>query len=151
MGYYYVAAADPLAADRVERFFVATLAYLRTHAEAFDQKLINCLMKSWAGQMDQSYVSLFSRAGCKGQKISLDDPALKPLTDVAAPTGSKSIGDKQKVLPPPPPPPLSPRPASAAEEEPPRPPCSPQEAAPSPAAHLLRAACHAWRLVSALD
>jgi hypothetical protein len=83
VGYYYVEAQDSKAALRVERFFVATLAYLRAHDDAFDQKLINCLMKSYASQMDRSYVSLFSRAGCKGQKISLEDPSLVALTEVA--------------------------------------------------------------------
>ena len=40
MGYYLVRAGetasgrDPLAADRVERFFTATLAYLRAHPDA---------------------------------------------------------------------------------------------------------------------
>jgi hypothetical protein len=50
VGYYYVRASDQKAADRVERFFTATLAYLRKHDDAFDQKLINCLMKSYASQ-----------------------------------------------------------------------------------------------------
>ena len=78
VGYYFVRAGttasgrDPLAADRAERFFTATLAYLRAHDEAFDQKLINCLMKSFSHSMDRVYHGQLSRAGCKGQKISLD-------------------------------------------------------------------------------
>jgi len=91
VGYYYVEAQEPKASLRVERFFVATLAYLRTHTDAFDQKLINCLMKSYASQMDRSYVSLFSRAGCKGQKISLDDPSLEALTKGASKGGGGQV------------------------------------------------------------
>jgi len=91
VGYYYVEAEEPKASLRVERFFVATLAYLRTHPDAFDQKLINCLMKSYASQMDRSYVSLFSRAGCKGQKISLDDPSLEALTKGASKAGGNQV------------------------------------------------------------
>jgi len=37
-------------------------------------------MKYYAHKMDRTYHSLFSRAGCKGQKISLDDKALIALT-----------------------------------------------------------------------
>lgn len=89
VGYYFVRAGettsgrDPLAAERIERFFAATLGYLRAHEEAFDQKLINCLMKSYSQSMDRIYHGQLSRAGCKGQKISLSDKTLKPLTDGA--------------------------------------------------------------------
>ena len=68
VGYYFVRAGttasgrDPLAADRAERFFTATLAYLRAHDEAFDQKLINCLMKSFSHSMDRVYHGQLSRA-----------------------------------------------------------------------------------------
>ena len=82
VGYYFVRVSDPMAADRVNRFFTATLAYLRTHNEAFDQKVINCLMKEYAYEMDKIYGPLRTYAGCKGQKILLTDPALKPLTEV---------------------------------------------------------------------
>lgn len=80
VGYFYVKADTKESADRTSRFWQATLSYLRTHDDSFDQKLINCLMKFYASKMDRTYHSLFSRAGCKGQKISLDDKSLVALT-----------------------------------------------------------------------
>jgi len=56
----------------------------------FDQKLINCLMKSFSTSMDRIYHGQLSRAGCKGQKISLDDKTLAPLTE------GSSIGKLEK-------------------------------------------------------
>uniref|UniRef100_A0A7S2SU47 Nucleotide-diphospho-sugar transferase domain-containing protein n=1 Tax=Rhizochromulina marina TaxID=1034831 RepID=A0A7S2SU47_9STRA len=82
VGYYIVAAGEPRTAARVRRFFGATLSYLRTYPLAFDQKVINCLMKSFAGQMHPHYGHQFGRAGCKGQKINLHDPALQNLYQV---------------------------------------------------------------------
>lgn len=43
------------AARRVTRMFSATISYLRTHPGTFDQKLINCLMKSFPDMMHPSY------------------------------------------------------------------------------------------------